>query len=255
MDERDMRKQQGFSLIELAIVFILMTLAIGGMLRPLSSEIERYNIVETDKQLKQIKEALLGYVAANRRLPCPASATSAGKESFASGGSAVNGNCNSFAGFLPAATLGVMPADAAGFALDAWGTTHNRIRYAVYGGTINGVSNPFTRTDGLRSATMASVASATRLLVVCAAVSASGASSCTGSSLTDMAPFVVFSLGGNASSNPGGASAAEGSNLNSDHVFVAAPVNRTQGNVFDDQLAWESPHTLFSRMLAAGNLP
>ncbi|MCA1857105.1 type II secretion system GspH family protein [Massilia oculi] len=250
-----MRKQPGFSLIELAVVLIIVTLVLGGLLRPLSTEIERSNVVETDRQLKQIKEALLGYVAANRRLPCPAIESSAGKESFATGGSAANGNCSSFAGFLPAGTLGITPVDAAGFALDGWGTTSNRIRYAVYSGTINGVANPFTRTDGVRNATMASVASATRLLVVCAAVAAKSSPTCTGASLTDMAPFLVYSLGRNASSDTSGASANEGSNLNTDHVFVAASVNRTAGKEFDDQLSWESPHTVFSRMIAAGALP
>lgn len=249
-----MHKQHGFTLLELGMVMLIMGLLLGGMLLPLSTELDRRNIADTDRQLEQIKEALLGFAAANGRLPCPASSSSAGKESFSGTGTASTGACSNFSnGYLPAATLGLTPVDPGGFAVDAWRNPKNRIRYAVYTGTINGVTNPFTRTDGLRTASMAPVAAAPQLLLVCASIASS--SSCNGSSLADTAPFVVFSLGRNAGSSTSGSSADESANLDGNQVFVSHSMTIGGGNEFDDQLTWGSLNTLFSRMIAAGTLP
>ena len=66
--------------------------------------------------------------------PAPPRATSRGEESFAPGGRRADGNCAAFHdGFLPAATIGLSPLDAEGFARDGWGTPANRVRYAVFG--------------------------------------------------------------------------------------------------------------------------
>ena len=46
-------------------------------------------------------------------------------------------------GFLPAVTLGFSPVDSNGYAVDSWGSTQNRIRYAVSNANING-ANAFT---------------------------------------------------------------------------------------------------------------
>lgn len=62
---------KGFSLIELAIVLFIVGLLLGGLLIPLSTSIEQRDREESELQLEQIKEALLGFTIINGRLPCP----------------------------------------------------------------------------------------------------------------------------------------------------------------------------------------
>src|SRR5688572_19844594 len=78
--------QQGFSLAELAIVLLIVGLILAGVLTPLGAQIEIRKTAETTKILEDVKEALLGFAAANGRLPCPASDTSNGQESFCTTG-------------------------------------------------------------------------------------------------------------------------------------------------------------------------
>ena len=159
----------GFSLVELAIAVFVMALLLGGLIVPLQSQVESRRLEETNRILDRAREALLGFATASGRFPCPAAPGGNGQESFAAGGSASDGNCsNFFDGFLPAVTLSMTPVDANGYALDAWasGSTKNRIRYAVSNATVNGIGNPFTRNNGMRNATMPSIAAAA-LLYVC----------------------------------------------------------------------------------------
>ena len=56
-----MKPQNGFSLIELAIVLVIVTLLIGGLAVPLSAQIEARRIAETRKIMEEAREALMGY--------------------------------------------------------------------------------------------------------------------------------------------------------------------------------------------------
>ncbi len=250
---------RGFSLVELAIAIFIMALLLGSFLVPLQSQVRSRKLDETDRILSQAREAVLGYVAANGFFPCPASGTSNGQEAVPNH---ANGTCDAsvtFAtaliGFLPAVTLGFTPVDGSGYALDAWGLPQNRIRYAVANATVGGVTNPFTRTGGMRSATMVSIQSATTLLYVCntgVGVTATGCAATT-NELSDNAIAVIWSLGENAPS--GGSAPHEDKNLNNTRVFVLAPYASTGAAVFDDQLTWIGPPMLFNRMISAGMLP
>jgi prepilin-type N-terminal cleavage/methylation domain-containing protein len=256
--DRIMRNTNGFTLMELAMVLVILSLLLIGMLVPLTAQLEQQRVADTDRYLEQIKEALIGFAVANRRLPCPATATSEGRESFAAGGDAANGKCSNFTnGFLPAATLGVKPVDDQGFAVDAWNAAASgRIRYAVYPGTINGVVNPLTRSDGIKNATMNSIAAAPNLIAVCASATGITATNCgTARALALNAPFVVYSLGRNGAAAAGGTGPDETANLNGDSVFVSHTQSILASNTFDDIVTWPSLNTLFGRMLVAGALP
>lgn len=244
----------GFTLIEMAIVLIILTLVIGSALAPLNAQIEQRRRTETEKTLEEIKEALIGFAIANDRLPCPASASSNGVEAPAGGGSCAN----AYNGFVPAVTLGLNNTDAQGYALDAWS---NRIRYAV--AQSNG--NAFTTTNGMKNAGMASLSSELR---VCASSvgntpSTPPQTSCgTAQALTttsqNAVPAIIFSQGKNWAM--GGTSSDEASNLNGDAVFIShtpTPANypAAQGGEFDDIVTWLSPNILYNRMVAAGRLP
>ncbi len=263
----------GFTLMELAVVLVIVALLIGGMLVPLSAQNDIRYVTETQKTLNDIRDALIGYAAANGRLPCPASASSSGVEEPAGGG-----NCdlstagNSYGGFVPAVTLGIGPTNSNGYAIDAWG---NPIRYAVYPKQIGTQQNPFTTGNGMKTATMSSIATTDPLLSICACGGAvvgkgtaaaacdSSATVCAGmpGKVTDQAVAVIYSLGKNAGTGGTGAGEQHNPNPNSpiapDPAFVwhtATPAGSSDGE-FDDMLVWVSPNILYNRLIAAGQLP
>jgi type II secretory pathway pseudopilin PulG len=262
----------GFTLIEMAVVFFVITLLLGSILIPLSTQVESRKYDDTQRILDQAREALIGYAAANGRFPCPASATSNGAEH----GVVATGVCNAtvtganvYHGFLPAATLGFTPVDANGYALDAWGLTQNRIRYAVSSVSVNSTANctatpisrPFTTAGGMRSATMSCIAAATNLLYVCnSGTGVTGTNCNTAVALASSVPVVVWSVGPNAATT-GGTSVDELQNPNptagfsGDRIFVSRTRSSGTSGEFDDIVTWIGAPTLFNRMIAAGQLP
>src|SRR5674476_118691 len=109
-----MRKTAGFTLIEMAMVLMIVGLLLGGMLVPLSAQMDQRNVSDTQKTLSEIKDALIGYALANGQLPCPAVPTIATGQAGA--GIAQTPPCTgaSSTGVLPWATLGVNETDAWG---------------------------------------------------------------------------------------------------------------------------------------------
>ncbi len=208
----------GFTLLETAIVLFIVALLLGGLLPTLSSRIEQQRIREVSMQLDEVRQALIGYAIANGRLPCPASATSNGAESYASGGNAANGDCSNFDdGYAPSVTLGLVTSDERGYAIDPWG---NRIHYAVTSWN----ANTYTSTGGMRTAGLSTLAPN---LLVCSTASGISATSCaSGTALTSSpgVPAVIYSTGRNGSLGGTGADEAANPNPNSsnnDRVFVS----------------------------------
>jgi len=254
-------KQYGFTLAEVAIVVLIVGLLLGGLLGTYSTQIELARIAETRKTLETARDALLGFAAANGRLPCPATATSNGVELPA------GGNCNvsvgaelQGVGFVPAATLGLTPVDSQGYLIDAWG---GRIRYAV---TNDGANFTFT-TQGQVRAQLIDLNPATPLTTLLRVCSTSTDMTGTGTdsaacaagppttALTNSAVAVIFSTGKNgAPGGTGGTGADESKNLDTDRVFIShepAPAGATGGE-FDDIVIWLSPSILYNRILSGG---
>lgn len=236
------RKANGFTLVELAIVLVIVGLLVGGMAVVLSAALDSANRKETQRRLTQAQEALLGFAAGNGRLPCPAAAPNAGGAEAPAG----TGLCTSaLNGFLPATTLGLGPTDDQGYLLDAWG---NRIRYAVYNSAIAAQTNVFTIAGNMKSIgleTLSTDPSPTprKLLYICDADPGAGATSCGGAkTLTDNAVAVLFSTGKNGNDQTAGAAI--------DNFFVSAVTAD-----FDDIVTWLSPNILYNRLIAAGRLP
>ncbi|MFA4969543.1 MAG: prepilin-type N-terminal cleavage/methylation domain-containing protein, partial [Sulfuritalea sp.] len=249
--------RRGFTLIELAIVMFIVTLLLGGMLLPLSAQQDIRNFGDTQKKLADARDALLGFAMANDRLPCPASDTSNGLESFCTSSSGVctetttvqsHGRCAyPYSGYFPAATLGLSPVDSQGYFLDGWGgETVNRVRYAI--STAN--TSAFSTASGMKNIGLTTLAPDLQICTTGTNISGSADTAVcdTGKSLATDAVAVVYSLGKNAGT--GGTSTDESHNLNADRAFV----NATQGSAFDDQMLWLSKSTLFNRMVAAGRL-
>lgn len=60
-----MTRPRGFTLIELAIVLVIVTILIGGLAMPLSAQIQARRIAETKKTLEEAREAIIGYAMSN----------------------------------------------------------------------------------------------------------------------------------------------------------------------------------------------
>jgi type II secretory pathway pseudopilin PulG len=66
------RRTRGFTLVELAVVFLIVTLLFGSILYTLSAQLEQRNFAETRRRLETARELLISYAIVNGRLPCPA---------------------------------------------------------------------------------------------------------------------------------------------------------------------------------------
>ena len=247
-----------FTLIEVMVVLLILTVVMSGLAMPLAAQLQLRRQEEARRQLDEAKEALLGFAVAHARLPCPASAASAGMESFAPGGDATNGNCSNFYdGFLPGASLGMAPL-IDGFVRDPWMSAGSRVRYAVFGGgaDVNGVVNPLTRANGMQAATLAGLGAAPHFIMICSSGARASASSCgpAANQLTFRAAFVLLSLGANGGADPPAAS-DEARNLAGNPVFVYRDASNAPGNEFDDLVQWVPVHLVVSRLLVAGRLP
>lgn len=255
-----LRPSVGFSLVELAVVVFVIALLIGSAVLPLQSRVEQRRISETQRLLEQAREKLFAYASQYGYFPCPASDTSNGQEP--AGTNHATGYCPSYHGFLPAALLAFSPVDAQGFAIDAWGQTANRIRYAVSDETVNGVATPFTRINGMRTAGPAGIGT-TQLFRVCASGiginSGSGSGHCgTALTLASTAVAVIWSVGPNGPTGGTNAHEAENPNPNggsADRVFVSRTRSTFEDAEFDDLLTWISSALLVDRLVKAGQLP
>lgn len=269
-----MKHRQGFSLVEMAIVLLIVSLLIGGLMQPLSSQMEASRIKDTQNQLNNIIEVIYGFAATNGRLPCPAFTGSAGGEALG----AAAGQCSHpYDGFVPGRLLGIGPMDANGYVLDSWGQP---IRYAVadflaadgtYPISVAPVAPPTSRgikyfTDGTFVGMSALASINGQYLSVCN--SATGLTStasthttsatirsCTSANtISTDALAILLSTGPNQGLATG---ADEAENSNADAAFVSR--TRTDagsaGGAFDDILVWIPRSLLVSKMITAGQLP
>ena len=258
MRSRPIHEGRGFALLEVWVVLVVLAVLLGGLALPLAAQVQMRRQEELRRQMEEARDAVMGFAAAQGRLPCPAVEGSGGAESFAPGADASTGECADFyGGFLPAASLGLTGVDAEGFARDPWGSPRNRLRYAVFGGaSVNGIANPLTRTDGMRMATLAGLGAASHFVFICSTGAQASASGCGPASrqLTRRAAFVILSLGPTATAAPA-AGSDEARNLDGDAVFVSREWSMAPGLEFDDVLLWVPIHLVAHRLIAAGRLP
>jgi len=252
-------RPRGFVLLEVWVMLVVITVLLTGLALPLAAQVQMRRQQELARELEEARDAVMGFAAAQGRLPCPAVEASRGLEAFAPGADASTGACADFyGGYLPAATLGLNAVDGEGFARDPWGSPANRIRYAVFGGAsaVNGVVDALTRTDGMRAATLAGLGSAAHFLFICSSGREASGSGCGPATrqLTRRAAFVIFSLGPTATGVPL-AGSDEARNLDGDPVFVSREASLNVADAFDDVLLWVPIHLVTHRLIVAGRLP
>jgi prepilin-type N-terminal cleavage/methylation domain-containing protein len=248
------RSHRGFSLVELAIVFAIVALLIGGAMMTLSAQVEQRNGTETLRRLNAGVDAVIAFAIVNGRLPCPAVAGATGDESPAGGGT-----CTApYSGFLPAKTIGFQPVDAGGYALDAWG---NRIRYvvsnAITGCTGSSLTPHFTSQANLKAN---GVSCRPGDIDICLSATGASATSCNSSAnravSSNTVAFIVFSTGKDGAS-AGAYGADELANVDGNQVFVSrAPSGSdSSAGAYDDLMVWVPAGVLYSKLISAGVLP
>jgi prepilin-type N-terminal cleavage/methylation domain-containing protein len=221
-------RTRGFTLLEMAIVLVIVGFLLSGMLSGMSALQLVQREDGTQRQLEEMRIALITFATINRRLPCPAAPATA--ETVAGAGleraPTVAGCTGGAAGAFPWATLGLPQTDA-------WG---RRFSYRV--------TPAFARLAP--AITMASVGDNT-------------VQNLSAVSVASQVPAVIVSHGrdGAGSRNRLGALAAAGSNAgqvensDADAIFVS---DIASGG-FDDLVVWLPLTTLLGRMIEAGALP
>ena len=106
---RTRRAVLGFTLIELAIAIAIIGLLLGALLVPLATHSHASKNRATERDLKEIKQALIGFAISTGRLPCP-DTTGNGLENRP-----VPPDCVALEGNLPWSTLGVAAVDPWGY--------------------------------------------------------------------------------------------------------------------------------------------
>lgn len=231
-------RQSGFTLVELAMVMLIIGLLMGGLIPTLSTQMETQRISETRRQLDEIKEALAGFAVINGRLPCPADGTASGGSELVTG-TGTAATCTLTKGVLPWSTLGVPETDG-------WG---RRFTYRVAANFADG-------TDG--TGAVCNIAAGVSFQL-CSSANLNILAASGGSSVAANVPAAIVSHGKNGlGAYPGGGGSAIGSpvgdeseNTDDDNIFV----NKDYATDFDDQVVWLSPNILLNRMVAAGKLP
>ncbi|USX18409.1 type II secretion system GspH family protein [Oxalobacteraceae bacterium OTU3REALA1] len=229
-------RQAGFTIVEIAIVLLVVGLMIGGLVAPLSSQLEQRRVSETVRVMDEAKEALMGFALRNGYLPCPAISAADGREDRA------GAVCNKRFGYLPWATLGVGR-------LDGWGRV---LAYSVTPAFAD--STAFFTLSTKRDITIATrgvsgdLVPSTDVEDIPAAIMSFGRNGYGGTSDQNTR---ILDAGNN--------NIDEKTNLQSGGVaLISRPTStdpRGAGGEFDDIVIWISPNILYNRMVAAQKLP
>ena len=217
----DNNHTKGFTLVEMAVVLIILGFLLGGLLIPLTAQIDQKNYNTTQKELSDIKETLIGYALSHAALdgkpylPCPDSVGNDGIEDR------TGTSCSSAEGNLPWVDLG-LPA------VDSWG---NHYRYRVANIAFADNSLGFT------------LSSSGNITIKDAA---------SGNNIATSIPAAIFSRGKNGSA--AGADEAENSDTSNATIISHTPSN-VAGNEFDDLVVWIPTGLLFNRLVTAAKLP
>jgi len=276
---------KGFTIMELTVVLVIVSLLLGGLLVPLSTQRDIDSTKATDKSLADIREALIGFAVINGRLPCPADptiasgATNAGVEATTGSGASLSCNCtsassaavdgvakygaagaaackttasngdalaDSVGGVLPWATLGLLETDA-------WG---NRYTYQVSTTFGRGLDSTqlFGCTGSLPTTPPASAAFALctpgsiNILVAAGGTALNTAGTVLAVVVSHgKSPVGAYSLQGSQISYAA-AGTDEAENADGDATFVS-------NTSIDDRLIWIPATQLMTRMIASGRLP
>jgi len=66
-----MKNSNGFTLIEVSLVLLIVAFTLGSLLIPLGSKLEEKSVNTAKIQLSEIKQAVINFTLSNSRMPCP----------------------------------------------------------------------------------------------------------------------------------------------------------------------------------------
>ena len=250
--------RSGFTLVEMAIVLVIVGFLLSGGGTILSSQLEMRRVQETNALLSEVREALIGFAIANGRLPCPAPATTAtgsvgaGLEEATGIGSALACTNAKGVGVVPWATLGVSE-------VDSWG---RRFTYRVTLEFARGATGQTVFAAGCVPPSNPQNAA----FALCSNGTMNVISTGGGSTVALNVPAVVISHGknGNGAYTSQGAQLGAGADAGElDNQLTTGGANmanlsfvsKTPTATFDDLVSWISQNILSNRMVAAGRLP
>ena len=239
----------GFTLIEIAIVMVVIAVLLASIAIPLATQVEIRRTADTQRTLETIKDALLGYAASRSGtpfFPCPDNNLDGQEDRVPP----VTGACTANEGWLPWQTLGLAQA---GPLSDAWG---NLFRYRVdtnFSNSAGFVLSPPTAatiqvcTTFTCTATPPTLATGLPLIVISHGKNGFGARSITG--FLNPAPVSADEI-----ENTNGRNAADTADA-TDVNFVSHVQSLPGATEFDDIVVWLPTSIIFSKMVAAGKLP
>lgn len=240
-------KQSGFTLIEMSIVLIVISLILAGVLKTVGVQRQQLKRDETRQQLEIIREALIGFALTNGRLPCP----DTGNDGIENPPDPANGtDCDVNEAFLPHVDIGVDRADT-------WG---NRFRYRVRGTGNLRMTDALPALDGVSGAARADGAGANASFAMDndGNIIIYDNDEAVGATLANNIPAIVLSYaenGGTQLNCGAGLSARELENCDDDVSFVSSFYSSVNGQEFDDLITWIPLTILKARMIEAALLP
>lgn len=266
---KNLNSQKGFTLIEIAVVFVILSVLLAAAIYPLSAQRESALIASSKTQLAEIQEAIYGYAIAQGRIPCPTLPNSGGVALPANPATPPNAvtDCQNYHGFVPSTTLGISGnVNCDGLLLDAWGQPY---RYSVTSSDAdaNGYDDFVTPNEINNIANTVGLGTLAPNLQICRNLDVD----CIPGSLapnviSNNAVAVIYSLGKPRSTsnaqedeNAGETTIASQCDLAdyaaaSDSNFYAAERREIVGQEFDDILVWISPTILYAKLLKANQI-
>ncbi len=258
------QSQQGFTLLELAIVFIIIGVLLSYTFMPARAQLESGRIKEARAKLVEIEEALYGFAIANGRMPCPTFPNKNGQESPTN----PVAYCDTYPGiagyigFVPTNTLGLKgEVNCDGLLIDPWGSPYY---YSVTNADTTTTEAIFivSNAQGILNAGGPAIASVAADIKVCNDLSAACNSGANSS--IDNAVAVIFSTATRQrnNSNEENVNAGEGASIastcslpaykiGSDEFYYSAQRVEKANNEFDDIVSWISPNILYAKLLQA----
>jgi prepilin-type N-terminal cleavage/methylation domain-containing protein len=248
------RRDQGFTLIELAIVLVIIGVLAGTFLATLGSRIETTRRAQAAKEMDVIKQALYGYAISqtNPHLPCPDCRTpgpgcpaGAIKNNDGAEDRTVAGACDvgNTPGNIPWKTLGLGSGDPWGDRYTYW-VASSAADSSVGGGIVLTGSMGNTATIKTRvGGALADISDSAVAVII-----AQGKNGYGGISVQNVSMPAVPA-----------ANVDEIDNLDNNRIFISRaptkPGATTAGGEFDDMLVWISEYELKAKMVEAGVLP
>jgi type II secretory pathway pseudopilin PulG len=240
-------KQSGFTLAEIAIVFVIIGIMLAGGLGAFKAQTDSQRVREGRAQLAEIKESLLGFALQNGHLPCPADPA---LTTFVEDRNPATGICNRLFGAIPGATLGLSRS------IDPFSkpfTYQVETDFADSGAASNQTL--------AGSCTLGDAAPAGMSFMLCSRGALRVKATATApTDLVSSAAAVIVMHYRHGPPNGVAGSADEQENANNNLIFVsklrveddtATPADEE----YDDVTEWISPSILVGKMLAAGKLP